>query len=236
MKGKRLFNSFKIRDFQFVGIFAGNSKLGLLNSLAKETVFSGYNVIIISIHHLPYPIEGEVVLADEPQILFNSTKSKEPQVYYLAGAITNDLLEPLSFSKINEIISKSYEQCKVFIYINNLDQISKFPTQTCDNMLMICEVNYNLLREVTETLAIKNKKSKEQSYSKNIEKMLNNLIATNCPVFKSVTSSKDKICYIGQVKSMFDQNLVLPLARKIKEDYNCNVFLGYIQDYFLKEV
>jgi hypothetical protein len=229
------FANFKLDTVNQVLVFGDRYKISLLRQLADESVKMGYHAIITSLVPEPYPVEGKVLVADDILLLNNLIKDDQPEIIYLAKTVKNDMLQPFDFAAINKLAKQLNEKIKLFVLIESEQIKTKSGLKVYKSARLICSLNYNLLKEnlpqINELKELKRKSSGEQ-----VSGQVYKLIYSYCSGFIEAESSSDKVCYIGQVKGMFDENVIIPVVRNLKAQINSRMLIGDINSYHLKEV
>lgn len=229
------FNLFKLKTSNTVVVFGDKLKSALIQQLSEESVKSGFHSLIVSLIPSTYPVEGKVLVSDDTSILPNLINGDRPRDIYLASKVKNDLLHPFSYKEINRLAVNAGENVRLFVNIgsNNDKMINRL--KFLDSSLLVCSINFNLLRENLPDIS-KLKEQKRKSLSDQVADKVFAVINKNCSHFVSLDSNSNKICFIGQVKGMYDENVILPVARKLKTMINSRILIGNINANQLKEI
>ncbi len=214
-------------------VFAGDRRdTPLLNLIAEETVAAGRHVVIVSAMQEKYPIEGKVLVSPDLSMVMDLIQVEEVQVIYLASKIDNDILFPFSEKDLNLLAAQQSENVKIFYKI---DSSSAIP-EIFQSANLICTLNFNVLREeILQIYSNDNFKSSGTSRKKIREQVIS-LINKNCPCINGPSQTGKKSVFIAQVKTLLDENLLIPVVRDLKSKIKPHIFYGSINHYQLKEV
>ena len=214
-------------------VFAGDRRdNALLNLAAEETVAAGQHVIIISGMQEKYPIEGKVLVSPDISMVINLIDAEELQVIYLARKIDDDILFPFSGKDLNQLVSEQSENVKIFYKI---DASSVMP-EIFQSANIICTLNFNVLREKILKIYSNDTFKSSETSRKKIRQHVISLITNNCQCINNPSQTGKKSIFIAQVKTLLDENLIIPVVRDLKSKIKSHIFYGSINHYQLKEV
>lgn len=215
-------------------IFCGDKEsIALYNILAEEAASYGKHVIMISMMPEKYPIEGKVLVCDETEMLIELIRNEEAHVIYLAKKIEEDILMPFSFKEIKPLIRNQDENIQLFIKVSAKNKPPAF-LKAAD---VVCTLNFNIIRE--EILQIYSNLSLTSSGTaqKKFRQKLNTLIESHCPLlYNKEDVPAKKTLFISQVKTLLDENLIIPIGRDLKKSSGIRILYGNINQYQLKEI
>ncbi len=100
---------------------------------------------------------------------------------------------------------------------------------------MICSINYNLLKDNLPQIS-KIKELKSKSIDEQVSDKVYAIIKKMCPHFLEIDEVENKICFIDQVKGLYDENVIRSIARNLKSKLNCNILIGNSNTYRVKEI
>lgn len=216
-----------------VTVFAGDGRdTALLNLLAEETVAAGRHVIIVSGLQEKYPIEGKVLVSPDLNMIMNLIQVEEVQIIHLAKKLDDDIIFPFSKKDLRTLVSQQSENVKIFFKI---DTSADFPDIFRDSNL-ICTLNFNVLREEILNIYSSDTFKSSGTAQKKIRQQVLSMINENCPCINNPGHKGKKIIFISHVKTLLDENLIIPVVRDLKSKIKHHIFYGSINHYQLKEV
>jgi len=216
-----------------VTVFAGDKKdTALLKLLAEETVAAGNHVLISACTEEKYPIEGKVLVSPDTSMVMNLIQSDQLQIIYLASKIDNDILLPFSAKQLEKLAAEQKEKVKIFYKLDSSSDIPKI----FRNADLICVLNFNILKEDILRIYSSDTFKSSGTARKNIRQRLLSLIDKNCPCINSPGHTGRKIIFISDVKTLLDENLLIPVVRDLKPKIDHHIMYGSINHYQLKEV
>lgn len=233
------FNYFNLAQHQVVMVAGDADNAALVHLLAAETVAAGQRALILSPQTQKYPIEGKVLVSDETELLLTLIRSEQPQVTYLARKVQADLLVPFDGPELLQFavqIKQYAGEMKLFVPCQAKAEIPDGYRKLLEDALPVCSINFNRLREelleVYRNTAIR---SSNQARKK-IRTRFMGLIAENCPPFARSEDKTGHVVYIDQVKNVLDENLLIPVARHLKEENPIKILYGNMHHYQVKEI
>lgn len=229
------FDRFNLLEENIILISGDRFKQMLLQQLGRETVKAGFQSLIFSLDKMGYPVEGKVLVTDDLKLLPRLIENEIPQVIYIANKVQDDLLHPFTYKEIMSFARKYSVQSKIFISLDFLDHSGTFPLTFFKKSTMVCSINLNLLKESFPDIT-RLKEQKKKSLSDQVVDKVFTMIKRHCPYIHETEKLKQRILYIGQVKSIYDENVILPIARSLKTLLSSRVFIGDINTYRIKEV
>jgi|GEM_PF-6155128 len=229
------FDRFNLREENVILISGDRFKQMLLQQLGRETVKAGFQSLIFSLDKMTYPVEGKVLVSDDLKLLPRLIENEIPQEIYIANKVQDDLLHPFTYKEIMTFARKSAGQSKVFISLGFPDHSNTFPLTFVKKSTIICSINLNLLKDSFPDIT-RLKEQKKKSLSDQVVDKVFTMIKRYCPYIPETEKLNQRILYIGQVKSIYDENVILPIARSLKSLLSSRVFIGDINTYRIKEV
>lgn len=230
------YNSFTVNDKNIISVCGDGNNAVLIHLLAQEAVIAGYRALVIATGSQKYPIEGKVLISDETDLLLRLIRSEQPEVTYLARKVSGDLLIPFNESEIKTLLKQLDGDIKIFISFDSENKPAKTYNRLIAKSLQICTINFNALRsqllEVYENTAIRSSSIAQ----KKIKDHFLLLIDKNCPSFASNKDKDTQILYLDQVKNVLDENLLIPVARYLKQFRPVKILYGNVHHYHVKEV
>lgn len=229
------FSKFDLQSNQVIFFHGSEEKIALLHHLADETAQAGRHALVIATQPARYPIEGKVLVSDDTSLLMNLIEDEAPSVIWLASKVEHNLLMPLKTEDINELLNTLSNRVNVFIDYSGsaAEELKKYSAY--QKALFICLVNFNKIRteitHISDHDLTDNRKSSEKFISERLLKLLEQV----APHFGSIASEK-KICFIDQIKSMHDENMIIPVARNLKLSLESRMIIGNVINYQIKEI
>jgi len=214
-------------------VFNGDKETkAILHLLAEEAVASGKRVLILSSQPEKYPIEGKVLVSPGTEMLMELLQSEEAQIIYLARKISDDILYPFKTAEIKRLLRKQEAATQIFMDVQAEEHTFDF-LQKAD---LICTLNFNLLRE--EILRVYQNVSLKSSVTaqNKIRRRILELLKQNCPCFQEGDTAGQKILFIAQIKTLLDENVIIPVGRDLKNTLHTRILYGSVNHYQIKEI
>jgi hypothetical protein len=232
---QQFYNQFNPDKKNIISIMGDRLRTSLINVLAYQSVKMKYHVFILADTPKTYPLGGKVLVCDTLSIVTQLIDKDKPERIYLASKIKNDLLHPFAKKEINELVDNLGEKNILFFEIDENSKINIKTTPFIKNAQMICSINYNLLKNnLPQISRIKELKSK--SISDQVFDKVYSIIKNICPHFLELDEVKNKICFIDQVKGLYDENVIRSIARNLKSKINCSMLIGNSNSYRVKAI
>ncbi len=234
---KRLFlDQFNVSDPSLVCISGNGANNALIHLLANEAISQGFRTLVVANSAQKYPVEGKVLVSDETNLLMDLVRADEPEVTYLAKQVQGDLLMPFTADEIKTILKHLDGDVKVFVLLSPKGEALQKYGSVIKSALVICTVNFNLIRpkmlDVYESTSIRSSSSSQ----KHIKELFVTHIQEHCPAFVSTHSKAGRILFIDQVKNLLDENLLIPVARSLKDYEHATILYGHVHHYQVKEI
>ncbi len=233
---KRLFlDYFNVADPPVICVSGNGANNALIHLLAQEAISQGFRTLVVANTAQKYPVEGKVLVSDETDLLMNLIRADEPEVTYLAKKVEGDLLMPFTADEIKTVLKNLDGDVKVFVQnFHEGEALNKYGA-VLKSALSICTVNFNLIRprmlEIYESTSIRSSSSSQ----KRIKGLFVKDIAEQCPSFENAHAKAGRILFIDQVKNLLDENLLIPVARSLKDYKNTRILYGHVHHYQVKE-
>ena len=232
---QQFYNQFIPTDKNIIAIFGDRLRSSLLHLLSGESARNGKKALIIADSPIPYPLEGKVLVCDELSIVKRLIDNEDPEQIYLASKVKDDFLYPFLLKEIKPFIKSLDRNDLLFFDISSKGKINFKTHRYLDDALLICSINYNLLKDnLPQISKIKDLKSK--SIDEQISDKVHNLIKKMCPHFTEVEEVEDKICFIDQVKGLYDENVIRSIARNLETKLNCKMLIGNTNSFHVKAI
>ena len=232
---QQFYNQFNPDNKNIITIFGDRLRMPLINLLAGQAVKMGNHVFILADAPMLYPLEGKVLVCDDLAIVSQLIDKDKPEQIFLASKIKNDLLHPFAKNEINQLVGKLGENNVLFFDIDSSSKINIQTSPFIKNAQMICSINYNLLKDNLPQIS-KIKELKSKSIDEQVSDKVYAIIKKMCPHFLEIDEVENKICFIDQVKGLYDENVIRSIARNLKSKLNCNILIGNSNTYRVKEI
>ncbi len=230
------YSQFDIQANNLISVSGADDNDALIHVLAEEAISAGYRSLVLSNVKQKYPIEGKVLVSDETHLLMELIRSDEPIVTYLARGVNGDLLLPFTNKEIKSLLKQMDQDIKLFVHKSALGKPNQEINRLFKKGLHICTLNFNTLRpelfDVYKSTAIR---SSATTQKKVLDRFLQ-MITHYCPSFSTEEENPKLVLFIGQIKNMLDENLVIPVIRSLKEKLPAKILYGHLNHYQLKEI
>ena len=232
---QHFYTQFNSDNKKIIAVFGDRIRTSLINILAGESVKSGSHALILADTPMTYPLEGKVLVCDDLSIVTRLIDQDNPKQIYLASKIKDDLLHPFAKKDINQFANNMGEKFNLYIDIDSKSKINLKTSLYLKDAQLICSVNYNLLKDNLPQIS-KIKELKSKSIDEQISDKVYSIITKMCPYFISIEGVKSKVCFIDQVKGLYDENVIRSIARNLKSRLRCNMLIGNCNTYQVKAI
>ncbi len=229
------YNQFQVEGNKFIFFCGDESKELLSRILSMEVVGKGQKAIFLANEPLKYPVEGQILVNIEPELLKQKLQSEESKILYLCSAIEGEKLQPVATGKWAKII-KMAEPNTCFMFL--ISSVNKFrlPRGVArEKSFVISSFNFSNFENQLEKF-LSDFKSDEK-FQDELLKYWQKTTEHFCPqdfLNKNFPKLK-RILFINQVKSIIDENKLMGILRNLSELYD-KIFLGDINDLKIKEI
>ena len=229
------YDQLQIQENDFV-FFCGDQTSELLSSLlAKEITSQGQKALILSDAPLKYPVEGQILVDIDPELLKEKLNSESSEVFYLCRAIENELLLPVSAQHWQTIIQTRLPNVRLLIQIAKLENLSVL--KECDHKrtCLITSLSFQTLEPQLGQFLTDFKS--DEKFSDELRKHWIQIVREFCPkdIFSNTLPPVKRFLFINQVKALIDENKMIGILRNLNELYD-KIFFGDINDFKIKEV
>jgi hypothetical protein len=214
----------------------GNDRQGLLQLLAIETVKSGKHVLVISTADLMYPVEGNVIISEEAGLFKNLIQTDQPQISYIGKKLNGEFLQPFSVEEIDALIQSLDENTKLLVDVNAADPEYISSAHFLERSFIICTIDFILFRDDILQLSRDDNSDGNSGYVELIMRRISSHLERQCPAFNVIGSCHEKIVCISRVRNILDENILLPIARHLKNSYHNRIFFGNPGYTLLREI
>jgi hypothetical protein len=232
---QQFYNQFNPNDKRIITIFGDRLRTSLLNLLPAENIKMQNHALILSDLPMSYPLGGKVLVCDDLSIVNQLIDREEPAQIYLASKIKNDFLHPFSKKNINQLANNLGDKIVLYFDIDSGSKINLKTSPFIKDSQMICSINYNLLKDNLPQIS-KIKELKSKSIDEQVSDKVYAIIKKICPHFLEVDEVENKICFIDQVKGLYDENVIRSIARNLKSKMKCNMLIGNSNAYQVKAI
>lgn len=230
------FNHFKLASEKTICLLGGEGKNALIQLLAQESVLAGYRALVVSTAAMRYPIEGKVLLSEEINLTLNLVRNAQPEIIYLARNVSDDYLLPFNTDELNLLVVNSGQDSRLFIDIISADSSFYKNAPNLADSLVICQLNFSVLSDELLQLSQKVDLNSHHEYVETAQERMREILSQHCPFYQTLETKREKIIFIGQMKNILDENILIPIARHLKACFASRVLYGNLNQYQIKEV
>ena len=233
--GKLYFSKFLDESINRITVYGKSEKVELINQLAAEAEVSFPQVIVTFAMPIEILNEKEIVAVKN----INNVKKKlgkKKGLVYLCKTLNGSELLPYSAPELRELQQYLGDNTCLFIRLGQPENnISEFK-EVLQNSLNICRIDFHDIKHILNSMNLAKKTEKYTTHMEYIFNVFSKGTDLKWSVFKRTKSKHKKYCFIDNVKDLFDENMVLPIARSITDKGKVTVLYGDIYTYQLKEV
>ena len=232
---QQFYNQFNPNNKNIITIFGDRLRTSLLNLLSAETVKMQNHALILSDKPMTYPLGGKVLVCDDLSLVNQLIEKDEPARIFLASKVKNDLLYPFTKKEISQFTGNLIKKIILYFDIDSKSRVNlKTSSFICESQV-ICSINYNLLQDNLPQIS-KIKKLKSKSIDEQVYEKVYSIIKKTCPGLLEVDEVESKLCFIDQVKGLYDENVIRSIARNLKSKINCRMLIGNSNAYQVKAI
>ncbi len=214
----------------------GDESLEVLSAtLAREITGQGKTALLVSDSPMPFPVQGQVLVDIRPELLKRKIDAANVQTYYLCSAINDDLLSPVDLAFWEELVSNMPPKVHIISLLKNVPPATLIQKKLRERFVFINTFGYGYLEENLTELINDFKQQKEESFDDAIKTYWQKWASAFCPQTSEKATSLKRILYLNHVKSLIDENRIIPIVRNLTDFYD-QVFIGDINEYKLKEI
>jgi hypothetical protein len=233
--GKLYFSKFLDESINRVTIYGKSEKVELINQLAAEAE-SYFPLVIVT---FAMPIENlnekEVLAVKNLKSIKKSLKDKKG-IIYLCKEENDKQLSPYSVDELLELERMLGMDICLFIRLGEPENKINDYKEVLQKSLNICRIDFYEIKQILNSMEPTAKPVKYMTHTDFLFNEFKKRSDLKWPSFKNIKSKYKKYCFIDNVKDLFDENMVLPIARSIVEKGKAKVLYGDIYTYQLKEV
>ncbi len=179
--------------------------------------------------------EKEVLAVKDLKNLKKSLKGKKG-IIYLCREVKDKQLLPYSVAELQELSKTAGEDVCLFIRFGEPENNINDYKEILQNSLNICRIDFHEIKHILNSMELTEKSPKYMTHTEYLFNEFKKRSDLRWTSFKRIKSKYKKLCFIDNVKDLFDENMVLPIARSIAEKGKTKVLYGDIYTYQLKEV
>jgi hypothetical protein len=232
---RQFYKQFISAEDNIIAFFGDQLKSSLINALAMTSVNQGKYAIILGDKPKKYPVEGKVLVCDELIVLDQLVEKDKPELLYVASKIKNDLLHPFTKKEVKKLINNIDKNFILFLDFDANTKLNSDMTAYLRDAKLICSVNFNLIQNILPQME-KIKSLKTKSIDQQISDKFYSAIKKLCPEFSRINETEKRILFIDQVKGLYDENVIISIARNLKPLLNCQVLIGNSNSYDVKAI
>ncbi|RLD11267.1 hypothetical protein DRI50_10200 [candidate division KSB1 bacterium] len=228
------YNTFGLEHTPFI-FLCGNESLEVLSTtLSRELEGQNKTTLVLSDSPMVFPVEGQVLIGIHSELLKKKVETETPRIYYLCSEVKNDLLLPVEPSLLPEFILDLPENVTVLSLITRVPPFIR--EKELQNKFIF--INVFGLKQIEEHLSKfigAFEQHSDVSFTENLQLHWQKWVANFCPRSKDTITPLKRILFLNHVKSLIDENRIIPIVRNLNELYD-QVFIGDINEYKLKEI
>ncbi len=231
------YNTFELKQNAFVFLCGDDSSELLSSILAREIAGQGQKVLITSTFPIPYPVEGQILVNIEPQLLRQKLTSDPSPIIYLCSGIENDQLIPISPDFFEQFQLSLNKDIRIIIFVRELTKELLAQKNIKHNSIFITALNYQKINEQLSGFFSDLESETEVTFTDGLKLHWEAIVKQNCPARFSGEDSgmENHVLFLNQVKSIIDENRVIPITRSLGNLYE-RVFIGDINEYKIREI
>lgn len=229
------YNTFEIEKTPYL-FLCGDETLELLRTtLAREIAGQGKNVLLISDAPMAYPIEGQILVDIEAELLSQKIASDESQIYYICSEVKDNLLYPVSDSFCNKFIPHLTQNTRLIVTVEK-----RWPSVLNEGSIdkkysFISAFGFGHFGQHLSAFFSEFEQEATHRFAEELKTQWKKWVMNFCPQTGAATQPFVQNLFFNQIKSLIDENRVIPIVRTLTDFYD-KVFIGDINEYKLKEV
>jgi|GEM_PF-3206790 hypothetical protein len=229
------YNTFNIGTVPIV-ILCGDDTAELVGStLAREISGQNQNALIFSDVPMAYPVEGQVLVDIEPELLAQKIVSQNGQIWHLCKELKDDRLFPLEPLFLTRFIPLLPENSRLLFLLKGQLPQTVHKVIEKSGYGFINTFGYgNFTTQLNDFFNELNGR-KNENFTESLKNIWKKWVAEFCPQTGAAFQPFARILFFNQIKSLIDENQVIPIVRTLNDFYD-RVFIGDINEYKLKEV
>ncbi|GEM_PF-4394391 len=233
--GKLYFNKFLDNSINRVTVYGKSEKVELINQLAAEADIYFPLVVVAFAMIIENLNEKDVVAVENPEKVENALKNRKGIVYLCKEEKDKHLL-PYNADEMVKLERTLDKDICLFIRLGEPENNIKEYNELLQKSLNICRMDFHEIKHILNSMELTEQSSKYMTHTEYLFNVFKKRSDLKWGDFKKIKSKYKKYCFIDNVKDLFDENMVLPMARSIAEKGKANVLYGDIYTYQLKEV
>jgi hypothetical protein len=233
--GKKYFSKFMDESVNRVTVYGKSEKVELINQLAAEA--DSYFPLVVVTFAITIEIlnEKEIVEVEDVNTVKKSLADKHG-IIYLCKAQKDGKLSPYSAEELLDLKKTIGDDVCLFIRLGEPENKISDYKEVMSDSLNICRIDFNEIKPILNNMDMEKESKKYLNHMEYIFNVFKNGTDLKWSSFNRNSSKLKKICFIDNVKNLFDENMVLPMARSIADRGKVNVLYGDIYTYQLKEI
>ncbi len=229
------YSQFNLDHLRGALLCGDDSREMLTRTLAKEIVAQNENVVIVSNAPLKYPMEGEILVDIEGELLKQTLKEKNASTFYVCKAVENERLLPPNPQLLQALLNLSPSSFRLLLQLENSIAPSWLEALPETGFCMVTSFNFqNLEQHLAQFL---NELDSHKTFSDDLLDHWQATLRNVCPEFLTLQKrfALQKFLFVNQVKSLINENKMMGIFRNLTGLYD-KIFYGDINDFKLKEI
>ena len=229
------FDTFGIGNTPLVFLCGDDSLEILRATLARELSGQGKTSLIISDSPMTFPVEGQVLVDIKPEFLKQKIELEPAEIFCLCSEVKDDLLMPLDLHSLKDFFIDLPKNVHIISTIKHVPAPFINEDRKDEKFIFINVFGFGNLEGHLNKFINEFRQRSYDSFEENLKSQWQKLASQFCPRSKELSRPFQRILYLNNVKTLIDENQVIPIVRNIADLYD-QVFIGDINEYKLKEI
>ena len=229
------YDTFGLENTPYVFLCGDESLEILRGTLARELSGQGKTSLLFSDAPMSFPVEGQILVDIKPELLKRKIDSDSGGIFSLCSEVKDDLLMPVDPDLFREFFTALPGNTFVIGAVQRtfLPLIEKIVSD--GQFIFINVYGFGALEGHLSKFINEFGEKSHISFEEELKKQWQNWSEQFCPDPTGKSKPFKRILYLNQVKTLIDENQVIPIVRNIADFYD-QVFIGDINEYKLKEI
>ena len=229
------YDTFGMENTPYVFLCGDESLEILRGTLARELSGQGKTSLFISDSPMSFPVEGQVLVDIKPELLKRKIDSDKAGIFSLCSEVKDDLLMPVEPDLLGDFFSDLPSNTYVIGAVKRMPLPIIEKVVSGGQFIFINVYGFGSLGGHLNKFINEFGKKSHISFEEKLKKQWRNWSVQFCPEPTGKSKPFKRILYLNQVKTLIDENQVIPIVRNIADLYD-RVFIGDINEYKLKEI
>ncbi|MBD3225684.1 MAG: hypothetical protein GF313_13225 [Caldithrix sp.] len=213
----KFFTYFDLNQLHFHAHFGDGSRLDIMRFLARQAAVNQLSALMAFQKAHPYPLDGNVMISSEPAIIKHRIKEEGQGPFYITPAIKEQVLQPYSRKAVQTLLEQLTSSDHFFWTLDNLNEsiirfIKKMKGQ------LVYSLSFKNLSDLFKNMDL------NHADSSTLSTIIKKKLFPEWHLLESLSEAQKK-CVITDVDVIFDENIIIPFARRCKELTSMTVYL-----------